>query len=398
MHNPDAEKRDFAWRLSLFYAAVFTVAGTQMPYLPVWLDWRGLSASEISMISAAPLFVRLAVTPTIAFAADRSGDHRRVLIALAWAGLATLALLALVGGFWPILALTLMFALFWTTIMPLTETVAMRGVRAAGIDYGRMRLWGSISFIAASFLGGLAVERWGGATGLWLVVTGAALTALGTHLLPSREVYAAGRGGQSRGGLSLAGAVALVRRPEFVLFMTAAGAVQAAHALLYTFGTIHWRSLGISATWCGLLWAVSVVAEVLLFAWSRPVLLRIGPVGLLLLGGGAAVIRWLAMAFDPALGWLLPLQVLHALTFGATHLGAVHFISAAVPEGQHGTAQALHASVTAGIAMGGATLAAGQLYAAWAGAAYLAMALIAAVGCLAGLALWRRWDGTALPG
>ena len=55
----------------------------------------------------------------------------------------------------------LMFAVAWTTIMPLTETVAMSGVKAAGLDYGRMRLWGSLSFIAASFCGGWVVERLG---------------------------------------------------------------------------------------------------------------------------------------------------------------------------------------------------------------------------------------------
>ena len=45
--------------------------------------------------------------------------------------------------------------------MPLTETVAMTGVKAAGLDYGRMRLWGSLSFIAASVCGGWVLERAG---------------------------------------------------------------------------------------------------------------------------------------------------------------------------------------------------------------------------------------------
>ena len=85
----------------------------------------------------------------------------------------------------------------------------------------------------------------------------------------------------------------------------------------------------------------------------------------------------------------MPLQVLHGLTFGATHLGAMHFIAQTVPEGQAGTAQSLYASVTSGIAMGGATLLSGPLYAAFAGRAYWAMALIAAVALAASLRLWR---------
>jgi MFS transporter, PPP family, 3-phenylpropionic acid transporter len=100
------------------------------------------------------------------------------------------------------------------------------------------------------------------------------------------------------------------------------------------------------------------------------------------------------MGFDPPLAMLLPLQALHGLTFGATHLGAMHFISETVPEAQAGTAQSLYASVTGGIAMGSAMLISGPLYAAYAGRGYWAMALIAAVALAAGYALQRsaRWS------
>ena len=86
------------------------------------------------------------------------------------------------------------------------------------------------------------------------------------------------------------------------------------------------------------------------------------------------------MGFDPPLALLVPLQVLHGLTFGATHLGAIHFMARAVPETQAGTAQALYASVVGGMGMGGAMLLAGPLYADFGGRAYWAMAVIAVVG------------------
>jgi PPP family 3-phenylpropionic acid transporter len=95
MSEADAgrERRNFAARVSVLFAAIFVVAGTNLPYLPVWLDWKGLSPREIALITALPLFVRVLVTPAIAFAADRSGDHRLFLIVLSWCGLAALVLL-----------------------------------------------------------------------------------------------------------------------------------------------------------------------------------------------------------------------------------------------------------------------------------------------------------------
>ena len=165
--------------------------------------------------------------------------------------------------------------------------------------------------------------------------------------------------------------------------------VQASHAVFYVYGVLHWRGLGLSATWTGVLWAIAVIAEIALFARSGAVLKVLSPLGLIALGGIAAVVRWIAMAFDPPLAALIPLQMLHALTFGATHIGTVHFISQNIPPERAGTAQALQASVTAGIAMGGATLLAGQLYGPIGAKAYLAMAILGA-GALAAAALAHK--------
>ena len=393
----ERERRRFAVRVSLLFAAIAAIIGTSMPYLPVWLDWTGLSASEIAVITATPLLVRMVVTPVIAFAADRAGDHRKFLIGLSWAGLLALLALAQARGFWLILLWMLFFSLAWTTIMPLTETVAMSGVRAAGLDYGRMRLWGSLSFIAASFVGGWVVERLGAGSAIWLVVIGAALTTAAAHGLAQPIGLGRLKAATSPPRLSLADAASLVRSRPFLIFLAAAGLTSASHAVFYTFGTLQWRSVGLSTGWSGTLWAISIVAEIALFAYSAAVVARIGPVALIALGASAAIVRWLAMGFDPPLALLVVLQLLHALTFGATHIGAVHFISRAVPETQSGTAQALYAAVTGGIVMGGTMLAAGPLYAAYGGRAYWAMAAVAVVALLASFALMRLEPRRALP-
>jgi PPP family 3-phenylpropionic acid transporter len=383
----------FALRVSILFAAVFAVAGTSVPYLPVWLDWIGLSPREIALVTAAPLLVRVAATPAIAFAADRLGEHRRVLVALAWASLAALLALAQSQTFATVLLLNLLFALAWTAVMPLTETVAMTGVKRAGLDYGRMRLWGSLSFIAATFYGGWIIDHLGPGSAVWLVVASGAGVVAAAHFL--RQLAAsAERPRAAVARLRIADAFGLVRSHVFLLFLLATGAVQGAHAVFYTFGTLHWRSLGLSTAWCGLLWTIGVVAEIALFAFAGPVARRIAPAELVALGAAAATLRWTAMAYDPPFALLIPLQILHALTYGATHLGAMHFMSRVVPEAQGGTAQALYASVTAGVAMGGAMLAAGPLYAAYAGGAYWAMAMLAGAGLLASIALQNAWRGS----
>ena len=188
----------------------------------------------------------------------------------------------------------------------------------------------------------------------------------------------------------------LIRNRVFLVFLLGIGTVQAAHATFYTFGAIHWRAQGLSSALIGMLWAIGVLTEVSLFAVSGRVVGWLGPVRLMIFGGVAAVVRWAAMSLDPSLGWLIALQVLHGLTYGASHVGAIHFISRAVPEEAGGTAQALYATLASGVLQGAATLLSGALYARFVGGAYLAMALVAGIGLAAQLLLSRAWGGDPL--
>ncbi|MBV39547.1 MAG: MFS transporter, partial [Rhodospirillaceae bacterium] len=120
---------------------------------------------------------------------------------------------------------------------------------------------------------------------------------------------------------------------------------------------------------------------------------RFGAANLLALGAAAGIIRWTAMGLSDSLGLALLTQGLHAFTFGATHLGAMHFIARAAPEEMSATAQSLHGAVGAGIAVGIVMAGAGWLYQAFANGAFFFMAGIAFASLLAALLLARVWDG-----
>jgi PPP family 3-phenylpropionic acid transporter len=141
-----------------------------------------------------------------------------------------------------------------------------------------------------------------------------------------------------------------------------------------------------------------VIAEVGLFAVSGRVIGFSGATRLLMFAGLAASLRWAAMAIDPPL-WATPfLQILHAMSFGAAHLAAIHFLAHAVPEDRAATAQGLYAAVVAGLVLGAATVACGPLYQALAGEAYSFMALLAFAGAIAAWRSSLRWGGGLIAG
>ena len=92
---------DYGQRVALYFAAMFVIYGVLIPFLPVWLDGRGLTANEVAIVTAVPFILRLAVTPAVAIFADRLGAHRLFIIASAWAALAACLML---GGIERLLA------------------------------------------------------------------------------------------------------------------------------------------------------------------------------------------------------------------------------------------------------------------------------------------------------
>ncbi|MBU2531418.1 MAG: MFS transporter [Alphaproteobacteria bacterium] len=364
-----------AWRIAFFYSAIFIVLGVSLPYFPLWLKSQGLTAFEIGLVTSVPLFIRIVATPMIGVAADRAQSVRQIVLLTATAALVAGIALAVGDGVWFILVFFTLFQVASMAMMPLAEVAAMQAVRERGVDYGRMRLWGSVAFIAANVVGGLAIAAYGNSTILTIVIIGSALALTAGFWLP-------GRSGEvtPRKALTWQDGRAALARHGLLVVMLAGGVTQASHAVYYAFSAIHWQAQGIDGRWFGILWAVGVVAEVVLFAYAGRVLKRIGAIWMIGIGAAGGVVRWGLMAADPSFGMLIVLQLLHGLTFGATHLGTVHAIQERVAPDQAASAQALHSALSSGILMGLSTMLAGSLYGNFQGVSFLALMAMSGVG------------------
>ena len=363
--------------LAFFYAAMFVVVGVQLPFLPAWLATRGLSAPEIGTLLALGQWIKLATTPLAGIAADRSGEPRRVLLVLGGGALAGYVLLLSAVGFARLFLFTAATLGCLAAMLPLAEKMALEAAYAGKLEYGHVRLWGSIAFIASSLLAGKVLAGGDYDIVIYLLIGAALLLLVASLALPQGDALFSTRRADWR----------LFARPRFIVFLLAATLVQGSHSVLFGFGTLYWQGLGHSDETIAVLWSESVVAEIILFFWSAPLLRRADPLALIVLSGGAGVLRWTGTTFATGLPALALLQLLHAFTFAAAHLGAMHYLARTLPPEQAATAQSLYAVVVGGIGAGLLMLAAGALYGAVGVRAYLAMAACAGAGGLAALAI-----------
>ena len=361
-------------RLSLFYGAIFVFLGVYAPFWPVWLQAQGQNPQEIAVLLALFLLGKTVFSPLHTMLADRLGERRRLLMAGAVLSLFAFSLFAIAENFWGLAAATLLFSACWTGMMPLGDSLAMLTARERGLDYGRLRLWGSLSFIAAAWGSGVLLGNSGEDLIFWVIFGAIIAVFFSAWLLPSTQPPAARGSGFTP--------IKVLTLPKMALFYLAAAFIQASHAAYYAFATIHWRAAGHSDSFIGALWAEGVIAEVVLFAFAGRFLGRINPLHLLALAGFAGTIRWsvLALSTDPDL--LIACQLLHALTFGAAHLAAMEFMTRNVPVSLSATAQGLYSASAYGLGVGLATLAVGPLYEVYTGHVFFAAAFIAGLGTL----------------
>lgn len=308
------------FRLALFYFAYFAMLGAYAPYFGLYLRSLQFTPQQIGVLLGLVPVVRIVVPGLWAWVADHRGTRRRLVIATTLAATLVSAGLMLGESFAWLFGVLLILNLFWSASLPLVEASTLGHLRGRLGEYGRIRVWGSISFILAVALLGPLFDVTGIGLLPALLLAMFALLAACAWMLPPDPPTAAHASAEPLGRILL--------RPEVIALFAACFLMSVAHGPYNAFYSIHLVDNGYSKSVVGVLWAVSVIAEILVFLWMPAILRRfsIGAVigfSLVCAAVRFAVIAW---AVDHVVAIALA-QLLHAATFGAHHaaaLAAVH--------------------------------------------------------------------------
>lgn len=366
-------------RTGSVYAALFVVFGINLPFLPVWLKAIGLSNEQLAFALAAQSGIRILSAPILTYLADRWHAKRGLVIALAASSTLLTLGLAGVSSFPAITLLLVLSGAAMSPILPMLDALAFEQSEQGHYQYGHVRICGSLAFVVGSLAAGSLLLVIDERQLIWpLILSNALLTAAGFLLSKQGD----GHERHSSERFTVKATARVLLRRVFLVFLLAAGLTQASHAMLYSFGSVHWASRGFSGTTIGVLWGIGIIAEITLFHWGRVAIGRWGAERLLMIGGALAAIRWSAMAFDPPLAIIGLLQIIHAASFGATHLGAIYFIHRRYASGLGGTAQGLYSAVAGGVFMTGMLSICGGVYERFGAGSFALMGIISVFGCI----------------
>jgi PPP family 3-phenylpropionic acid transporter len=367
--------RHFPLRCALAYGAAVAVNGVILPYFPVWLQHLAFSSFEIGAILAAQMILRVLAAPLAGLIADRLPERGAMLVWSAGLSLITAIALFVTQSFWAVLLVFGLQAALFAPYPTIVESIAVTGVRRWGFQYGMMRVWGSIGFVAAT----LAAGHWVGIAGGDAVLPALVIA----FLVTIAGAVAAPRLGKSGATPALARGPDAGRRARFDLHMLMFGAslIQASHGMFYAFGTLHWQQMGFSSGAIGVLWSAGVLAEILVFFSAGWIARRLSPWTLMRIGCAVAIARWAIFPLSLGLVGYLVLQIAHAFTFAFVHLGLQYRLVESVREEQESSVQGAYVFYN-GALLGLSTLLSGLLYRQFGSLGFLGMSFIAIAGLL----------------
>lgn len=342
--------------LAFSYFTFYGVLGFLVPYLSVFLDGRGLSSQQIGELMASALFMRVTAPNLWAWLVVRV-DRPMWMLKLA-SGMALLAFTSLVvlSGFWPMLVALALVNFFWNAALPQLETLTLSSLGRDFHKYARIRVWGSLGFIAVATLTGFLIEWQSSEVFVWLGVTILALKFISVFLLsPAPEA-------EQNDDLTNLKRSAFFK-PAIMLFWLSMFCLQASHGPYYTFFVLYLDELGYSSSLGGGMISLGVVAEVATFLLAGQLMSRLDAYRIMCLALALTVVRWLLLGYlASSFAILIVVQLLHAASFALAHLSAVQFVSKQFSGPSLGIAQAFYTAV--GFGLGGVvgTLLAGRTW------------------------------------
>ena len=376
------------WRLSGYYFCYFAFIGAFSPYFGLYLQSLAFSAWDIGLLMSQMQLMRLVGPNLWGWLADRFG-WRLVIVRLAGCiGLAGFTAFFWLDGLPGMLLAMAVLAFFWSAALPLVETLTFDHLREERGRYSRIRLWGSIGFIAAVMATGGLIDATSPLSVLWMcwsILLGILLNAL---ILPEATPVAHGRVEVPIGNI--------LRQRKVKALMAACFAMSSAHGAFYVFYSIHLAAHGYSKTEVGLLWSLGVVAEIVVFMLMARLARRFSLRDILLASFVAAVVRFVLMGWGVESAMVMIfVQLLHGLTFGAYHASAIAAVNQWFPGKTQGRGQALYSSLSFGAGGLLGALISGRTWD-WLGSGWTFM--VSAAFALAGVLLIWRWVPAEAPG
>ena len=329
------------WRLSGFYWFYFASLGVVVPFWSLYLQSLAFNAKEISELMAILMGTKIVAPYIWSWIADHTGHCMKIIRLGSVMSVIMFAGVFISSNFWWLALVMLLFSFFWNATLPQFEANTMNYLGADTHKYSVVRLWGSLGFVVA------------------VIVIGSLLDDFGYQLVPVSIFvlyvfitvfsYMVKDAKQEVSITQNTFILVALKKPHVIALLSICFLMQMSHGPYYTFYSIYLKEFAYSSTTLGWLWALGVIAEIVLFVFMHRLMPKHSPRFLMMLALLLTSIRWLIIGFFVEnLTMIIIAQCLHAASFGLYHAVAIELIHRNFKGKLQGRGQAVYSAVSFG--------------------------------------------------
>jgi len=350
-----------------------------MPFCALYFSDLGYSTAQIGLLVAMMSITRIIAPNLWGWLADKT--QRRMTIVKLGLTVSLLIFIAIytANSLAVMIMIVMGYTFFLNAVMSQFDVLTLQYLGDQYAKYGRVRLWGSLGFVAAVLVAGKLFDIYELSALPHVIIVGLLVASIIPWTLKEPQIKTTE--GKNHPSIVF---VNVLKQPSTIAFLCAAILLQLSHAPYYTFFSIYLEGSGYSRGEIGFLWALAVMAEVVMFTRTHSLLQRFSVRTLMLASLWIAAVRWTGTGLMVEnLVILLFLQTLHAFTFAVFHAASVDFVRQHFPVQSQGQAQSLlnAAGFGAGAAIG--AYGSGMLWDSMGMMTYFIAAIAAAAGALA---------------
>ena len=364
----------FNW-LAMSFFGFFCTYGVFMPFFPVWLKSQAYTAETIGLILASAYIFRFIGGIVFVAFIKKATQLITTLRYLAWVTFVIMLVLSFtINNFWMLCLCVALFSTLNSAGIPLGDTLATTWQKQVDLDYGRVRLIGSIAFVVGVTVFGYIIGVIGEDNIGWIITALLLGYALAQMISPTLQP----KDDNESNNEPSPSFWELLKNSTTARIITVVALIQGSHAAYYAYSVIFWTKIGISVEVTSLLWGLSVVAEVIFFFFSSKMLKSWSTSALLYFSAIATTIRWALFGYADTLDEIIPLQIMHCLTFALNHFAIVRYISTQ-PQNSFAKLQGLYNAISGCAAVALLSALASFIYPASHQGAFITMAVFAAL-------------------
>ncbi|HLR59817.1 MAG TPA: MFS transporter [Pseudogracilibacillus sp.] len=312
-------------------------------FLPLYLNFKGLSGTEIGWVLAVGPLASIISQPFWGFLSDKYRTVKWVLIMTIVGMLIFSVLFFQMNHLIFILMFGALFYFFSSPVGALGDSLAQRQADSLAISFGSIRTWGSIGFALSSLIIGQLLDIYGVAFMRWpYLLFGTILLIIAFQI---RDVKIA----DNEQTISLKDLKLLFSNKPFIYFLLIMMFITITHRANDSFIGLFITELGGSESLVGVGWFIALVSEALIFAFAYKWFKKDHALFFIILASILYTIRWIIFALSTSPMIILLGQVLHGLTFGIFYLSALDYITRLIPHALKSSGHLIFYSVFFGV-------------------------------------------------